>query len=117
MIAGTGKVLPYIGRRWPCPPDDPGLAASVQRTGRPLRIVTAQVRSAISRPGTLTLSISDGGIGGADPSRGSGLIGLKDRVAALGGTISVLSPPGAGAALHVRLPADPVTAPTRGGTP
>ena len=55
----------------------------------------------------LTLSIRDDGIGGADPSRGSGIIGLKDRVEALGGAISVLSPPGQGTALHVRLPAGP----------
>jgi len=55
----------------------------------------------------LTLSIRDDGIGGADPSRGSGITGLKDRVEALGGTISVLSPPGHGTALHVRLPAGP----------
>ena len=68
--------------------------------------------------GALTLSISDDGIGGADPSRGSGIIGLKDRVEALGGTISVLSPPGRGTALHVQFPADPMAAPTpRGGTP
>jgi signal transduction histidine kinase len=42
--------------------------------------------------GALTLAICDDGIGGADPSRGSGIIGLKDRIEALGGTISVLSP-------------------------
>ena len=42
--------------------------------------------------GALTLSVSDDGIGGADPSRGSGIIGLKDRVEALGGTISVSEP-------------------------
>jgi signal transduction histidine kinase len=65
--------------------------------------------------GALTLSISDDGIGGADPSRGSGIIGLKDRVEALGGTISVLSPPGHGTALHVHLPADPMAAPTLPG--
>jgi signal transduction histidine kinase len=55
----------------------------------------------------LTLSIRDDGIGGADPRRGSGIIGLRDRVEALGGTISVLSPPGRGTTLHVRLPAGP----------
>src|SRR6266699_2297308 len=55
----------------------------------------------------LTLSIRDDGLGGADPSRGTGITGLKDRVEALGGTISVLSPPGHGTTLHVRLPADP----------
>ena len=68
--------------------------------------------------GALTLTISDDGRGGADPSRGSGIIGLKDRVEALGGTISVLSPPGRGTALHVQLPADPMAVPTLpGGTP
>ena len=68
--------------------------------------------------GALTLSVSDDGIGGADPGRGSGIIGLKDRVEALGGTISVRSPPGHGTALHVRLPADPMAAPTPpAGTP
>jgi signal transduction histidine kinase len=57
-----------------------------------------------SRDGILEMSICDDGIGGADPSRGSGLIGLTDRVEALGGTISVESPPGDGTSLHVRLP-------------
>ena len=55
----------------------------------------------------LTLSIRDDGIGGADPSRGTGITGLKDRIEALGGTISVLSPPGHGTTLHVRLPVGP----------
>src|SRR6201993_2812634 len=68
--------------------------------------------------GALTLSISDDGVGGADPSRGSGLIGLHDRVEALGGTIMILSPSGQGTPLHVQLPADPMAAPTLpGGTP
>ena len=67
--------------------------------------------------GALILSISDDGVGGADPSRGSGIIGLKDRAEALGGTISVLSPPGHGTALHVHLPADPMAGPALpGGT-
>jgi signal transduction histidine kinase len=67
--------------------------------------------------GTLTLSVSDDGVGGADPRRGSGIIGLKDRVEALGGTILVLSPRGQGTTLHVQLPADPMAAPTLpGGT-
>ena len=71
-----------------------------------------------ARDGALTLSISDDGVGGADPSRGSGIIGLRDRVEALGGTILVLSPSGQGTTLHVQLPADPMAAPTLpGGTP
>jgi signal transduction histidine kinase len=57
--------------------------------------------------GAVSLSIRDDGIGGADPSRGSGIIGLRDRVEALGGKISVVSPPGDGTTLHLQLPADP----------
>jgi signal transduction histidine kinase len=55
--------------------------------------------------GVLELSIRDDGSGGADPTRGSGLIGLTDRVEALGGTIDVTSPAGQGTTLHVTLPA------------
>jgi signal transduction histidine kinase len=58
------------------------------------------------RDGALTLTISDNGVGGADPNGGSGLIGLKDRVEAVGGTISVVSPSGHGTMLHVVLPAE-----------
>ena len=59
---------------------------------------------------SLSLSIRDDGIGGADPSHGSGIIGLKDRVDALGGMISLLSPPGRGTTLNVQLPASPARA-------
>jgi signal transduction histidine kinase len=54
--------------------------------------------------GTLRLCVRDDGAGGADPVRGTGLVGLKDRVEALGGTITVHSPVGAGTSLHVELP-------------
>jgi signal transduction histidine kinase len=52
----------------------------------------------------LELAIRDDGAGGADPSRGSGLIGLRDRVEALGGTILVDSPAGEGTTVDVLLP-------------
>jgi PAS domain S-box-containing protein len=65
------------------------------------------------RDGALTLAISDDGIGGADLNGGSGLIGLKDRVEALGGTIAVLSRPGQGTLLRVQLPTDSSAAATR----
>jgi signal transduction histidine kinase len=61
--------------------------------------VTADVRH-----GALELVIRDDGAGGADPTRGSGLIGLTDRVDALGGTIEVESPAGQGTTLRVLLP-------------
>jgi signal transduction histidine kinase len=46
----------------------------------------------------------DDGIGGADPTQGSGILGLTDRVEALGGTLELVSPVGQGTALHVTLP-------------
>jgi signal transduction histidine kinase len=55
--------------------------------------------------GVLRVSIHDDGIGGADPSRGSGLIGLADRVEASGGTISISSHPGQGTRITADLPA------------
>jgi signal transduction histidine kinase len=53
---------------------------------------------------TVRLSIRDNGVGGADPGHGSGLVGLRDRVGAIGGTIEIASPVGTGTALLVTLP-------------
>jgi PAS domain S-box-containing protein len=50
------------------------------------------------------VAVRDDGIGGADASRGSGLIGLRDRIEALDGRIEICSPAGGGTALHVSLP-------------
>jgi signal transduction histidine kinase/ketosteroid isomerase-like protein len=63
----------------------------------------AQVSAAVD-DGLLRLEVSDDGRGGADASRGSGLLGLADRVAAAGGTIAIASPPGAGTTISVTLP-------------
>jgi signal transduction histidine kinase len=54
----------------------------------------------------LELTIRDDGVGGADPSRGSGLVGLRDRVEALGGTITVAGGPGEGTSIAARIPID-----------
>ena len=56
--------------------------------------------------GLVRLAIRDDGVGGADPARGSGLIGLKDRVEGTGGTLHVQSHPGQGTTLLVELPID-----------
>jgi PAS domain S-box-containing protein len=56
------------------------------------------------RNGTVLLSIRDDGVGGADPARGSGLLGLKDRVEALGGSIHVRSEPRRGTHITAELP-------------
>jgi len=52
----------------------------------------------------LRLWVRDDGVGGADPARGTGLIGMNDRVAALGGTMQVDSPAGQGTSLLVTIP-------------
>jgi signal transduction histidine kinase len=52
----------------------------------------------------LLLSIRDDGVGGADPSQGSGLTGLRDRIEALGGNIKIESPSGSGTLVEVEIP-------------
>jgi signal transduction histidine kinase len=54
--------------------------------------------------GTLTVEVRDDGAGGADASRGSGLTGLRDRVEAVGGSMTLDSTAGAGTVLTVLLP-------------
>jgi PAS domain S-box-containing protein len=54
----------------------------------------------------LYLSIRDDGVGGADLGKGSGLIGLKDRAEALGGSLTVTSRAGNGTSLDVTIPLD-----------
>ncbi|HSZ41990.1 MAG TPA: ATP-binding protein [Trebonia sp.] len=56
--------------------------------------------------GTLRVSVRDDGVGGADPD-GSGLTGLRERAAALDGTLNLTSQPGRGTSVDVRLPAAP----------
>jgi signal transduction histidine kinase len=60
--------------------------------------------SARAKDHTLYVSIKDNGVGGADPRKGTGLIGLKDRVEALSGHIDIVSNSGVGTALHMAIP-------------
>jgi signal transduction histidine kinase len=60
--------------------------------------------TAARRDGWLVVSVSDDGVGGARSSEGSGLAGMTDRVAALGGRLDVESPPGAGTTVTAELP-------------
>jgi PAS domain S-box-containing protein len=53
---------------------------------------------------TVTVDVSDDGVGGADPLGGSGLRGLSDRIAALDGVIEVTSPPGEGTIVRAAIP-------------
>ncbi len=56
------------------------------------------------RAGDAVIEIDDDGVGGADESAGTGLQGLADRVAALGGSLRILSPPGGGTVVTAQLP-------------
>src|SRR3954466_8760556 len=57
-----------------------------------------------TQAGRLRVEIRDDGVGGAQPSHGSGLRGLSDRVAALDGHLSMSSPPGGGTTVIMELP-------------
>ena len=59
-----------------------------------------------AQDGTLRLSTRDDGVGGADQRLGTGLTGLRDRIEALGGSITITSPTGHGTAIEVSLPID-----------
>ncbi len=56
------------------------------------------------RDGVLAVQVADDGVGGANPAAGSGLRGLADRVAAIGGTLVVSSTPGAGTVVRAEIP-------------
>jgi GAF domain-containing protein len=79
------------------------VSEALTNTTKHARATCAQV-TVERRDAILHLSIRDDGHGGADPGRGSGLIGLRDRVQALGGLIEVNSHPGEGTAIVVELP-------------
>jgi signal transduction histidine kinase len=55
---------------------------------------------------TVRLAIRDDGVGGADPAGGSGLVGLRDRIEAVGGALTVTSPAGHGTTLLIEIPAE-----------
>jgi signal transduction histidine kinase len=57
-----------------------------------------------TRGARLHVSVRDNGVGGAQLGKGSGLIGLKDRLDALGGTIRLVSPLGSGTSLDATIP-------------
>jgi PAS domain S-box-containing protein len=66
---------------------------------------TVRVRVAAG-DGSVIVEVYDDGVGGADAARGTGLRGLADRVEALGGSLEVVSPAGAGTSLRAEIPGD-----------
>ncbi|GAA1275661.1 hypothetical protein GCM10009609_43360 [Pseudonocardia aurantiaca] len=120
---GLGPALRTLARRAAIPveldirtekrPPDPIEVAAYYVVSEALTNTTKHARASYARvaldqtDGVMQLSIRDDGIGGADPTGGSGLIGLRDRVQALGGVIEVDSRRGKGTAIIVELPLQP----------
>lgn len=78
------------------------LTNAVKHAGATVVTVTARASD-----GVVELVVRDDGSGGADPAAGSGLVGLRDRVEALGGTIEIHSRQGAGTSISARIPVRP----------
>jgi signal transduction histidine kinase len=117
---GLGPALKALARRSAVPVQldlavDPGLPQSAEvaayyvvaealtNTAKHARASVVNVRVE-AEDANLHLCIRDDGIGGADSRNGSGLIGLTDRVEALGGQMDVSSPLGSGTSLLVKIP-------------
>ena len=79
------------------------IAEALTNVAKYARAATVRVR-VVARDGRLEVEVADDGAGGADPAAGSGLRGLADRVEALGGTLEIVSPAGAGTTLRAAIP-------------
>jgi PAS domain S-box-containing protein len=82
------------------------IAEALTNVTKYARATTVRVRVAAS-DSRVVVEVADDGVGGADPATGSGLRGLADRVEALGGSLKVVSPPGAGTSLRAEIPDKP----------
>jgi signal transduction histidine kinase len=118
--AGLRPALRALGRRSPVPVDidvridgrlsEPVEVGAYYVVSETLTNAAKHARASVvevdaeASGGTLRLRVRDDGVGGADPLRGSGLVGLKDRIEALGGTFSVHSPAGGGTTVSCELP-------------
>jgi signal transduction histidine kinase len=118
--AGLGPALRALARRSSIPVDvdvqlderlpEPVEAAAYYIASEALTNVAKHAHAnvvhliASNDDGVLTLEVADDGVGGVEAGRGSGILGLTDRAEALGGTISITSPPRGGTTLSVRLP-------------
>jgi PAS domain S-box-containing protein len=86
------------------------VAESLTNVVKYAHATSARVRLEVNGDGVVTAEVRDDGVGGADPTRGSGLRGLADRVEALDGRLVVDSPAGGGTRVRVEVPvasADP----------
>jgi signal transduction histidine kinase len=119
---GLGPALKTLARRAPVPvqldiragrrlPEAVGVAAyyvvseALTNAAKHARASVVHVELK-AEDSIVELAIRDDGVGGARPDRGSGLIGLSDRVEALGGTFEIQSSPGRGTSLLAKIPID-----------
>jgi signal transduction histidine kinase len=117
---GLGPALKALGRRSPLPveldvrtqerlPEPIEVAAyyvvaeALTNAAKHAHATVARVEAEVS-DGDLRVSVQDDGVGGADPALGSGLVGLTDRVEALGGKLTLHSPRAGGTTLRIDLP-------------
>jgi signal transduction histidine kinase len=117
---GLGPALKALARRSPVPVElevdtparlpEPVEVAAYYVVSEALANAAKHAQASVTwvearaRDGSLHLSVRDDGVGGATPGGGSGLVGLTDRVEALGGTITLDSPAGQGTRLQIDLP-------------
>jgi PAS domain S-box-containing protein len=117
---GLGPALKALGRRSPVPveldvqPQDrlpePVEAAAYYVVAEALTNAAKHAHASVVTveaeviDGDLRVTVQDDGVGGANPDHGSGLVGLTDRVEALGGKLTLDSPPAGGTRVHVDLP-------------
>ena len=116
---GLGAAVEALAERAPLPvtvdiPDDrypmPVESAAYFVAAEALTNVAKYAQAATARvkaaqvDGRLVLTVVDDGVGGAEPAPGGGLSGLEDRVAALDGTLTVDSAPGAGTSIRAEIP-------------
>jgi signal transduction histidine kinase len=117
---GLGPALKALGRRSPVPveldvraearlPEPVEVAAyyvvaeALTNAAKHAHASLVKVEAEVTN-GDLRVSVHDDGVGGANAADGSGLVGLTDRVEALGGKLTLHSPPGGGTTLRIDLP-------------
>ncbi len=113
MLAGRAPIPVEIagmpGERLPEPVEAAAyylIAEALTNVAKYAEASAVRVRVAV-RDGRVLVEVSDDGVGGADAATGSGLRGLADRVEALGGSLAVESPAGAGTSLRAEIPVEP----------
>jgi signal transduction histidine kinase len=89
---------------------------SLANTGKHARATAAEIEVQVVR-GTLVVQVTDDGVGGADPRRGSGLRGLADRVEALDGRLRISTPPSGGTRVRAEIPCTPARSPEAAARP